>query len=117
MCKNNGSDSTQKNIEMYKSGLIFIYIGAYSRLLIGMSFFKDGDGIETVYCDRNINISEFILGFTFFEKKDYHAFGEGYWSNMQEHSNNLIQFSKLQPIALTGKESKSDFEDILHALI
>lgn len=102
---------------MYKSGLIFVYMGQYSRLLVGMSFFKDGAGIETVYFDRNINMAHFILGFTFFQKQEYHKLGEGEWNRMQAYSNNLVQFSKLSPIALKGQESKKHFEDILQALI
>lgn len=102
---------------MYKSGLIFIYMGQYSRLLVGMSFFKDGEGIDTIYFDRNINITHFVLGFTFFKKKDYHKLGESEWLKIQANSNGLIRFSELSPIALKGQESKSDFEDILQALI
>lgn len=91
-------------------------MGQYSRLLVGMSFFKDGEGIETVYFDRNINIAHFVLGFNFFQKHDYHKSGEAEWNRLQAYSNNLTRFSKLSPIALKGQESKKDFEDILNAL-
>jgi hypothetical protein len=102
---------------MYKSGLIFIYMGHYSRFLVGMSFFKDGLGIETVYCDRNIELAQKYLGFEYFAKVQFHEYGEVEWSRFRIYFNNLTRFSELTPIALKGKESKKDFEDILNALI
>lgn len=104
-------------MKMYKSGLIFIYMGNYSRLLVGMSFFKDEAGVETVYCDRNIELAQKYFGVEWFRKTQFHEYGKDGWNMLRGYCNNSIRFSELTPIALNGKESKEDFEDILNVLI